>query len=140
MQLPSIPLNEQERLAALNEYQILDSEVEKEFDDLTMLASEICQTKMSMITLIDSERQWFKSGAPNGKTEIPRSLAFCSHTINFPTETFVIPDMREDERFSDHPFVTGDPHIVFYTGVPLTNREGYALGTICVLDHQPKIL
>jgi signal transduction histidine kinase len=140
MQLPSIPSNEQERLAALGEYQILDSEVEKEFDDLSLLASEICQTPISMITLIDSERQWFKSGAPQGKKEISRSLAFCSHAINYPRETFMIPDMRADERFSDHPFVKGEPYIVFYTGVPLTNEDGYALGTICVLDHQPRVL
>jgi signal transduction histidine kinase len=140
MEVPSIPANEQERLAALREYQILDSEIEKEFDDLTLLASEICQTPLSMITLIDSERQWFKSGGPMGKMEIPRSLAFCSHAINFPGEPLVIPDMRKDNRFSDHPFVTGDPHVVFYTGVPLTNGDGFALGTICVLDHQPKVL
>jgi signal transduction histidine kinase len=140
MQMPAMPSNEKERLDALGEYRILDSEAEQEFDDISLLAAAICQTPVSMITLIDSERQWFKSGAPAQKTEIPRSHAFCSHAINFPSEPFIISDMREDKRSAHHPFVTGDPHVVFYTGIPLTNAEGYALGTTSVLDYVPKKL
>jgi signal transduction histidine kinase len=140
MQMPSIPQNEKERMAALREYNILDSGAEKEFDEIALLASEICQTPISMITLVDSERQWFKAGANLPVREIPRDNAFCSHAINHPYEPFVIPDMRKDKRFADHPFVIGEPHVVFYTGMPLTNPDGYALGTLCVLDNKPKTL
>ncbi len=140
MQTPSVPVNEKERLAALRQYKMLDTEAEKQFDEIALLASEICETPISMITLIDSERQFFKSGGPVSVTEIPRDLAFCSHAINHPSEPFVVQDMREDKRFFDHPFVIGDPHVVFYTGIPLTNPDGYALGTLCVMDQQPKQL
>ncbi len=140
MQKPSIPLNEKERLAALREYHILDTESEPEFEELTLLASEICQTPISLVTLIDSERQWIKAGTNLPLREISRDIAFCSHTINHPFDPFVIPDMRKDKRFADHPFVTGEPHVVFYTGIPLTNPDGYVLGTLCVLDKQPKTL
>src|SRR5450755_262703 len=140
MQKPSIPLNEKERLAALREYQILDTEAEKEFEELTLLASEICQTPISLVTLIDEKRQWFKAGANLPASEISRDIAFCSHAINHPFDPLIIPDMRADKRFADHPFVTGEPHVVFYTGIPLTNPDGYALGTLCVMDKKPKTL
>jgi signal transduction histidine kinase len=140
MQKPLIPLNEKERLAALREYQILDTEAEKEFEELTLLASEICQTPISLVTLIDEQRQWFKAGANLPASEISRDIAFCSHAINHPFDPFIIPDMRADKRFADHPFVIGEPHVVFYTGIPLTNPDGYALGTLCVLDKKPKTL
>jgi len=140
MQKPSIPLNEKERLAALREYHILDSEAEKEFEELSLLASEICQTPISMVTLIDETRQWFKAGVNLPVNEISRDIAFCSHAIIHPFEPFIIPDMRKDKRFSDHPLVTGEPHVVFYTGIPLTNPDGYALGTLCVMDNKPKKL
>src|SRR5450432_2205099 len=140
MQKPSIPLNEKERLAALREYHILDSEAEKEFEELSLLASEICQTPISMVTLIDETRQWFKAGVNLPVNEISRDIAFCSHAIIHPFEPFIIPDMRKDKRFSDHPLVTGEPHVVFYTGIPLTNPDGYALGTLCVMDSKPKTL
>jgi K+-sensing histidine kinase KdpD len=137
---PPIPPNEKERLAALHEYNILEAEAGKEFDDITQLASEICQTPISLITLIDEQRQVFKAGANLPASEIPRDLAFCSHAINHPLDPFVIEDMRIDERFADHPFVQGEPHVVFYTGIPLINPEGYALGTLCVLDKKSKSL
>ncbi len=140
MQKPSIPLNEKERLAALKEYHILDSDLGNEFDDITHLASEICQTPISLITLIDEQRQLFKAGTVLSGTDIARDLAFCSHAINHPLDPFVIEDMREDLRFSDHPLVQGEPHVVFYTGIPLINPEGLALGTLCVLDKKPKKL
>ena len=140
MQKATIPINENERLAALREYHILDSGAEKEFDEITMLASEICQTPISLVTMIDEGRQWFKAGFNLPVSEISRDIAFCSHAINHPQEPFIISDMRKDKRFSDHPFVTGDPHVVFYTGIPLTNPDGYALGTLCVLDTKPKKL
>ncbi len=138
--MPSVPLNEKERLAALREYQILDTETEPEFDEITDLASEICQAPISMITLIDEERQWIKSTANLPVREMPRRTAFCAHAILFPLDPFVVSDMRKDERFKDHPFVIGEPHIVFFAGIPLTNPEGFALGTLCVLDKKPRIL
>jgi signal transduction histidine kinase len=137
---PPIPLNEKERLAALREYDILEADPGKEFDDITTLASEICQTPISLVTLIDEQRQLFKAGKNLPVKEIPRDLAFCSHAIEHPLEPFIVKDLRNDDRFADHPFVLGDPHVVFYTGVPLTNPDGYVLGTLCVLDHEPKIL
>jgi signal transduction histidine kinase len=140
MQKPAVPPDEKERLAAVRDYHILDTGAETSFDEITQLAAEICQTPISMITLIDSDRQWFKSGFNLPVREIPRNLAFCSHAINHPFDPFVIPDMRADKRYADHPFVTGDPHVVFYTGIPLTNPEGFALGTLCVLDRKPKTL
>ncbi len=140
MQKPSIPGNEKDRLAALREYQILDTESEKEFEELTVLASEICQTPISLVTLIDEDRQWLKAGTDRAYQELSRDLAFCSHAINHPFDPFIITDMREDKRFSDHPFVLGEPHVVSYTGIPLTTPAGFALGTLCVLDSKPKIL
>jgi|SRR5450432_438075 len=140
MQIPAIPVDEKERLAALREYHILDAEAGKEFDDITRLASEICQTPISLITLIDEHRQLFKGGTPLPANEIPRDMAFCSHAINHPLEPFIVNDMRTDERFADHPFVLGEPRVVFYTGIPLVNPEGYPLGTLCVLDRKPKKL
>jgi signal transduction histidine kinase len=140
MHLPSVPLNEKERLAALREYQILDTEAEPEFDEITGLASEICQAPISMITLIDEERQWIKSSANLPVREMPRRTAFCAHAILLPHDPFVVSDMRKDERFKDHPFVVGEPHIVFFAGIPLTNPEGFALGTLCVLDKKPRLL
>jgi signal transduction histidine kinase len=140
MDRPGIPENEKERLAALREYHILEDEAGKEFEDITLLASEICQTPISLITLIDDQRQLFKAGADLPATEIPRDLAFCSHAINHPLEPFIVEDMRSDKRFAEHPFVKGDPHVVFYTGIPLVNPEGFPLGTLCVMDKNPKSL
>jgi signal transduction histidine kinase len=148
MQEPSVPLNEKERLAALREYQILDTEAEPEFDEITGLASEICQVPVSMITLIDEERQWIKSAASLieqetarlNVREMPRRIAFCAHAIQFPFDPFVVKDMRKDSRFKDHPFVNDEPYIVFFAGIPLTNPEGFALGTLCVLDKRPRKL
>lgn len=134
-----LPLNEARRLRILEEYQILDTETEVDFDEITKLASEICESPISTITLIDATRQWFKSslGLPN--REGPRSLSFCAHAIN-DTEMFYIEDARKDERFHDSPLVLGEPNIVFYAGVPLIDKEGYALGTLCVIDTKTKKL
>ena len=140
MQKPAIPYNEIERLSAAREYQILDSEAEKEFDEITQLASEICDAPISIIALIDSERQWFKSRLPLPVNELPRNLAFCSFEPSKPFEPLIVPDMRVDFRFSDHPFVTGEPFLVSYTGIPLTNPDGFVLGMLCVLNQNPKDL
>jgi GAF domain-containing protein len=125
---PKIPVNEQERLQALYEYDILDTIPEKDFDHLTKIASQICNTPISLITIIDSSRQWFKSNYGIDVRETGREYSFCAHAINTPQKIMVVPDSRLDERFADNPFVTGGPRAIFYAGVPLVTEDGYALG------------
>lgn len=137
---PNIPLDEAERIFALEEYGILDTLPEKEFDDITKIASQICGTTISLISLIDEKRQWFKSHHGVEASEAPRDVAFCAHAINDKNHPLIVPDSRNDERFFDNPLVTGDPHVIFYTGVPLVSPEGFALGTLCVIDDKPKTL
>ena len=137
---PLIPANESERLRALNCYSLLDSLPEKDFDDITKLASQICDTPISTITLIDANRQWFKAHHGLTSTETPRNLSFCAHAINTPDEILVVPDSRLDERFSDNPLVIGEPMVVFYAGVPLVSEDGYALGSLCIIDNKPRII
>lgn len=135
-----LPKNEQRRLLALRRFHILDTLREQSFDDLAQLAKLICNTSMALITLIDEERQWFKSCLGMEGTETPRDLAFCAHAIIRPEQLLIVEDARKDARFADHPAVTGEPYIRFYAGAPLITEEGDALGTLCVVDTKPREL
>jgi two-component system, NtrC family, sensor kinase len=132
-----IPDNDAERIATLYDYNILDTLPEQDYDDLTAIAAQICGTPVSMISLVDHDRQWFKSRHGLEATETPREQAFCSHAILRPEQVLVVPDTREDDRFAHNPLVTGEMGVQFYAGAPLVTSEGHALGTICVIDQKP---
>lgn len=133
-----MPANETERLAALAMYRVLDTPPEFAHDALTELAAEICGVPVAMISLVDERRQWFKAkyGLPADFTECPREMTVCSSTICANDQIYV-PDLTKDDRFKALPVVTGQPFIRFYCGMPLINRDGFALGTLCVVDFQP---
>jgi len=132
--------SEEARLSALRAYDILDTGPEKSFDDLTSLASHICDTPIALISLVDSERQWFKSKVGLDLSETSRDIAFCSHAIEEP-DLFVVRDAAQDERFASNPMVLSEPKIRFYAAVPVFTSDGqHALGTLCVIDREPRDL
>ncbi|WP_298297137.1 ATP-binding protein [Hydrotalea sp.] len=137
---PTIPENEMMRLQALKQYNVLDTLPEDAFDNIAKIASLICETPISLVTIIDNKRQFFKAKTGLQINETPKEIAFCAHAINKPDELMIVDDATKDNRFKDNPLVTGNPKIVFYAGMPLVTSDGFALGTLCVIDTQPKHL
>ena len=140
MQKPSFHKEELERLNSLRSYLVLDSESDKEIDCLTELASEICETPISLVSLVDSDRQWFKSKVGLQASETSRDIAFCAHAIVQSEEMFIIEDATKDDRFFDNPLVVNAPLVIFYAGVVLKSDTNYPLGTLCVIDNKPRKL
>jgi hypothetical protein len=135
-----LPPTEHERLAALQQYAILDTPSEEEFDELVRLAGTICNAPIALISLIDHERQWFKARVGLDVAETHRDHSFCAHALAEPDALLVVPSAADDPRFAANPLVTGDPHIRFYAGSPLVTPHGHALGTLCVIDRTPRNL
>ena len=127
------------RLSALRQYGILETEPERHFDDLALLASHLCGTPMALITLVDEHRQWFKSRVGVSAAQTSRAVSFCALAIE-QQDLFIVSDTLQDERFRENPLVTGDPHIRFYAGAPLVTPDGHALGTLCVMDSRSRTL
>lgn len=139
MVIAANPVNEELRLRALHEYDIMDSEAEECFNDIVELAARICETPVSLITLLDEQRQWFKARHGVTEKQTPRNLSFCAHTI-LQNDVMVVSDASADLRFFDNPLVNGDFGLRFYAGMPLRTAGGFNLGTLCVMDYQPRKL
>jgi two-component system, NtrC family, sensor kinase len=134
-----LSIGEKARVTALKQYSILDTLPEQIYDDVTALASLICGTPISLVSLVDADRQWFKSTVGVAVRETPRSLSFCAHTIGTAT-TLVVKDAQQDPRFMANPAVVGPPGIRFYAGAPIVEPGGHILGTVCVIDTTPRTL
>ncbi|MEO1266762.1 MAG: GAF domain-containing protein [Myxococcota bacterium] len=139
LSIPCMPSNEEQRLKILRQLDILDTEAEESFDDLVHLASYMCRTPIALVTLVDADRQWFKARKGLDVQETSREASFCAHAVA-DDATLVVRDTLQDVRFSANPLVLGAPRIRFYAGVPMRTREGLPMGTLCVIDRQPRQL
>ena len=128
---------ETERLAALAQYDILDTPPEQPFDDLARLASLMCKAPIALVNFVTGKRQWFKAEHGLGLRETPLDVAICTHVI-LQQHLFIVPDTTKDPRFDCNPLVTGEPYLRFYAGAPLVTADGLPLGTLCVLDYVPR--
>jgi GAF domain-containing protein len=136
---PPVPENEAARLETLHQYEILDTDPEESFNDLTRLAAYICDTPIALISLVDSNRQWFMSRVGMDAKETSRDVSFCAHAI-LQDGPCIVRDALDDERFKSNPMVLSDPYIRFYAGSPLISPEGFKIGTLCVIDREPRQL
>jgi GAF domain-containing protein len=134
-----VPVAEKKRLRVLWQYEVLDTVPEELFDDLTELAAQICEAPIALISLVDDDRQWFKSKVGTTVSETSREFSFCAHAIQ-QQGLFIVPDATRDERFANNPLVVEEPKIRFYAGAPLITPDGHALGTLCVIDKKPRKL
>jgi len=134
MQSPDVPSNEAARIHELHSYQVLDTAADATLDAITTLLAQVLDVPIALISLVDSDRQWFKSHFGLGVTETPREVSFCGHVVA-ESKALVVPDAFKDARFADNPLVTGEPHVRFYAGVPLRTPAGFDLGTLCAIDH-----
>src|SRR5215469_16259784 len=139
MQEPPIPDDEQRRLALLKACNIIYTPAEEASDDLARLAADLCGTEIALITLVDSDYQWFKARVGVTHEGVARDLSFCGHCINH-RDPLVVPDTHLDARFADNPLVTGDPYLRFYAGVPLLIGEGSSIGALSVADRAPRTI
>jgi GAF domain-containing protein len=138
MPAADLPPDEEERLRALRELELLDSEPEEEFDELVRRAAEATGAPIAVITLVDEARQWFKARVNLELESTDRDLAFCAHAILSPDDLTIVPDTLEDERFNDNLLVVEEPNIRFYAGAPIFTPDGYPIGTLCVIDAAPR--
>lgn len=140
MSEPKISISETDRLKELNSYQIIGEDEKDEYDFITAMAAQICDTKISLISLVTEDKQWFLSRHGLTERETSRDFSFCAHAIDFPERPFIVEDARKDARFAENPLITEEPHVVFYAGIPLVNEQGFPLGALCVIDDSPKRL
>ncbi|MBT8128236.1 MAG: sensor domain-containing diguanylate cyclase [Gammaproteobacteria bacterium] len=139
MKTPDFPANEANRLKTLESLDVLDTEAEERFDRVTRMSKRLFGVPIALVSLVDANRQWFKSCVGLSASETPRDISFCGHAI-LGDDIFIIPDAADDERFVDNPLVVDDPHIRFYAGCPLSSNNGSKLGTLCIIDRKPRSL
>ena len=134
-----IPVDDVERVAALHALNVLDSIPEERFDRITRIVQTVFNVPIALVSLVDLNRQWFKSCIGLGVSETSRDVSFCGHAI-MGSDVFYIPDATKDPRFVDNPLVTGPPHVIFYAGQPLSTKSGKKIGTLCMIDNKPRTL